>query len=70
MIIQQIDSKYHKEYMECIKYIKKHFIGVMKKSDISIKEKLKMFSCGIMPEIYTKAVIKKRYQALQKDLME
>lgn len=63
-------DKYHKEYMECIKYIKKHFIGVMKKSDISIKEKLKMFSCGIMPEIYTKAVIKKRYQALQKDLME
>ena len=56
--------------MECIKYIKKHFIGVMKKSDISIKEKLKMFSCGIMPVIYTKAVIKKRYQALQKDLME
>lgn len=72
LLLQIIGSKqkndYIKEYRECVSYIRKNFVRVLIKSDVSLKERLKIMLCGINPVLYNKLVIEKKKRELQKDL--
>ncbi len=58
-----------KEYRECLRYIHKNMLSVLFRSNINIKEKVKIILCGIFPVLYTKAVIIKRKITLKRDTM-
>lgn len=63
-------EKYIKEYKECIKYIKKKMFTIFIKSKVNLKEKIKIFCCGIFPVLYTKLTIKIHKKRLEKDTLK
>ena len=73
LLLQIIGSnkqdEYLREYKKCIKFIRKNMFKVLIESDVSLKEKLKIFICGCGPVIYTKKVIDRHKIQFEKDLM-
>lgn len=73
LLLQILGTKSQKqninEYRECLRYIHKNMLSVLFRSNINIKEKVKIILCGIFPVLYTKAVIIKRKITLKRDTM-
>ncbi|WP_022776100.1 glycosyltransferase family 2 protein [Butyrivibrio sp. AE2015] len=63
-------TQYITEYMDCLREIRKRLFGVLLKSDMGPRTKLKLLFQGLFPVAYAKHKLKVDIKALQKDDME
>ncbi len=63
-------DKYSKEYKECLIKIKTMLPGILIKSNVGLKQKLKMAYIGVLPIMYAKICIYNSRKKLAEDTME
>ena len=63
-------EKYSKEYKECLIKIRTMLPKVLVKSEVSVKEKVRMIYMGLMPVLYAKRSIRNLNKGLKNDKME